>query len=80
MVTVDLDAHVCPGGKFSNQLGTGRGRPPRRLHFSDPGADWVAQWLGPALTDRALISPVAAPTDVDLALRAGRSLTLESGW
>ena len=61
VVTVDLDAHVCPGGKFANQLGPVSDARPDGLHFSDPGADWVAQWLGPALTDPALISPVAAP-------------------
>ena len=61
VVTVDLDHHVCPNGTFSDQLGpVGDGRPDG-LHFSDPGADWVAQWLGPALTDRALISPVTVP-------------------
>ena len=61
VVTVDLDHHVCPDGTFSDQLGPVADGRPDGLHFSDPGADWVAQWLGPALTDRALISPVTAP-------------------
>jgi hypothetical protein len=26
------------------------------MHFSDPGADWVASWLGPRLTDPNLHS------------------------
>ncbi len=64
VVTVDLFSHVCPGGQFSNQLGPVANGRPDGMHFSDPGADWVAQWLGPALTDRALISPVAAPANV----------------
>jgi peptidoglycan/LPS O-acetylase OafA/YrhL len=63
VVTVDLAAHVCPGGQFTDQLGPVADGRPDGLHFSDPGADWVAQWLGPALTDRALISPVAVPAD-----------------
>jgi peptidoglycan/LPS O-acetylase OafA/YrhL len=63
-VAVDLDAHVCPNGTFTDQLGPVADGRPDGLHFSDPGADWVAQWLGPALADRALISPVAAPDRV----------------
>ncbi len=60
-VAVDLDARVCPDDTFSDQLGPVPDGRPDGLHFSDPGADWVAQWLGPALVDRALISPVPAP-------------------
>ena len=49
VTTVDLDAHVCPGGTFSETVdGVGDARPDG-LHFSDAGADVTARWLGPRL-------------------------------
>jgi peptidoglycan/LPS O-acetylase OafA/YrhL len=56
VVKVDLSAHVCPGGKFTDRLGTVDGGRPDGVHFSDPGADWVADWLGPRLVDPYLRS------------------------
>jgi peptidoglycan/LPS O-acetylase OafA/YrhL len=47
--TVDLDAHVCPGGGFSDTIDGTAGARPDGLHFSDPGADATARWLGPLL-------------------------------
>jgi hypothetical protein len=47
--SIDLASYVCPGGRFSNTIdGTSNARPDG-LHFSDPGADAVARWLGPQL-------------------------------
>jgi hypothetical protein len=46
---VDLAAHVCPGGRFSDTIDGVAGSRPDGLHFSDPGADAVAAWLGPQL-------------------------------
>ena len=56
VVGVDLSAHVCPGGAFTDRLGTVDGGRPDGVHFSDPGADWVAAWLGPRLADPYLQS------------------------
>jgi hypothetical protein len=48
---LDLDGHVCPNGTFSADLGGVEGARPDGLHFSDPGSDWLASWLGPQLVD-----------------------------
>ncbi len=56
VVKVDLSAHVCPHGAFTDRLGTVDGARPDGVHFSDPGADWVAAWLGPRLVDPNLSS------------------------
>ena len=50
---VDLFARVCPQGEFTQQLGDVDNARPDGLHFSDAGADWVADWLCPELLDRA---------------------------
>jgi hypothetical protein len=47
---------VCPHGAFTDRLGTVDGARPDGVHFSDPGADWVAAWLGPRLVDPNLSS------------------------
>ena len=46
---VDLYPHVCPGGSYTADLGGIDDARPDGLHFSDPGADWLAAWLGPKL-------------------------------
>jgi peptidoglycan/LPS O-acetylase OafA/YrhL/lysophospholipase L1-like esterase len=46
---VDLFAAVCPRGRYTNRLGGHDGARPDGLHFSDAGADWLADWLGPRL-------------------------------
>jgi hypothetical protein len=53
---VDLDAIVCPGGAFAETLGGVAGARPDGVHFSDPGADWLASRLGPVL-----VSPPPRP-------------------
>ncbi len=58
VVKVDLYSHVCPGGRFTDRLGTVDGGRPDGVHFSDAGADWVAAWLGPRLVDPRLRSDV----------------------
>jgi hypothetical protein len=60
---IDLAGRVCPNGFFTNQIGPVAEGRPDGMHFSDPGSDWIASWLGPRLTDPALASDV---------LRAGR--------
>ncbi len=55
-VQVDLAARVCPDGTFTDRLGPVADGRPDGMHFSDPGADWVASWLGPRLTDPNLHS------------------------
>jgi hypothetical protein len=54
---VDLFAHVCPGGQFTSRLDDVANARPDGLHFSDAGADRVAEWLGPSLTDDAAACP-----------------------
>ena len=54
VIAVDLAARVCAGGEFSDRLGTVDDARPDGVHFSDPGADWVATWLGPLLADPGL--------------------------
>ncbi len=56
VVRLDLFARVCPEGKFTDRLGAVDGARPDGVHFSDPGADWVAGWLGPRLVDPFLLS------------------------
>lgn len=46
---VDLFARVCPGGRFTQELGGLSNVRPDGLHLSDVAADWVAAWLGPQL-------------------------------
>jgi lysophospholipase L1-like esterase len=46
---LDLTGLVCPGGRFSPSLGRVEDARPDGLHFSDPGADWLAERLGPVL-------------------------------
>jgi peptidoglycan/LPS O-acetylase OafA/YrhL len=50
---VDLFAGVCPGGEFSQRLGDVQEARPDGLHSSDPGADWVTEWLCRDLTEDA---------------------------
>ncbi|MGZ4678454.1 MAG: DUF459 domain-containing protein [Acidimicrobiia bacterium] len=54
VVKVDLASGVCPDGKFSDRIGPVAEGRPDGMHFSDPGADWVASWLGPRLADPLL--------------------------
>jgi peptidoglycan/LPS O-acetylase OafA/YrhL len=56
---VDLHDHVCPGGEFAADLGGVQGARPDGLHFSDPGSDWLATWLGPRLVG-AFDAPVVS--------------------
>ena len=56
-MSVDLGGGVCPDGKFSDQLGPVADGRPDGMHFSDPGADWVASWLAPRLVDPWLRNP-----------------------
>ncbi len=53
-IPIDLAHRVCPAGKFRNDLGGVAGIRPDGLHFSDPGADLVAAWLGPQLANPLL--------------------------
>ena len=46
---LDLYDHVCPDGAFTATLGGVEGARPDGIHFSDPGSDWLASWLGPQL-------------------------------
>jgi peptidoglycan/LPS O-acetylase OafA/YrhL len=57
---VDLFSRVCPAGDFTPRLGDVEHARPDGLHFSDAGAEWVAEWLGPQLVDDAPSAP--APT------------------
>jgi peptidoglycan/LPS O-acetylase OafA/YrhL len=50
---IDLFAHVCPRGEFTQRLGDVDNARPDGMHFSDAGADWVAEWLCPELLDHA---------------------------
>jgi hypothetical protein len=50
---VDLFARVCPKGKFTQRLGDVDNARPDGVHFSDAGAEWVAEWLCPELLDHA---------------------------
>jgi hypothetical protein len=62
VIAVDLAARVCAGGEFSDRLGSVDGARPDGVHFSDPGADWVATWLGPLLADPGLQTERLAST------------------
>jgi hypothetical protein len=46
-------SRVCPAGRFRQRLGDVDAARPDGIHFSDAGADWLAQWLGPQLVDAA---------------------------
>jgi hypothetical protein len=56
VVRLDLRSVVCPGGRFSNTLGGVDDSRPDGAHFSDAGANRVADRLGPRLLDPALQS------------------------
>lgn len=56
VIPVDLRAHACPHGVFTDVIDGVDGARPDGLHFSDPGADAVAAWLGPRLVDPGLRS------------------------
>lgn len=42
----DLYSQVCPGGQFTNEFAGIPNFRPDGIHFSERGADWVANWLG----------------------------------
>jgi peptidoglycan/LPS O-acetylase OafA/YrhL len=46
---VDLDAKLCPSGTFLNQQDGIDDIRPDGAHFSDRGALWLSEWLGPML-------------------------------
>jgi hypothetical protein len=46
---IDLFAKVCPDGQFTDSMDGVDQIRPDGLHFSESGAEWVAQWLGPQL-------------------------------
>lgn len=50
---VDLHRRVCPGGNFTDTLGSRDGARPDGVHFSETGADWAAGWLMPLITGGA---------------------------
>jgi lysophospholipase L1-like esterase len=52
---VDLAARVCPGGRFTEELGGVAHARPDGVHLSDPATDWLASWLAPkVLSSRPL--------------------------
>jgi peptidoglycan/LPS O-acetylase OafA/YrhL len=63
MVLVDLNAYVCPSGKYTDTL---HGVDPLRVdgvHYTNPGSDLVGKWLAPKLAAAARLSHAsAAPT------------------
>ena len=70
-VPIDLAHRVCPNGKFRNELDGVDGIRPDGLHFSDPGADLVAAWLGPQLANPRLGMSVASPRSSSGRVRRG---------
>ena len=46
---IDLDAVACPGGRFVAAVDDIAIFRPDGVHFSDPGARWVADRIGPVL-------------------------------
>jgi hypothetical protein len=46
---VDLFSAVCPDATFTSRYGAVEDARPDGAHFSDPGADELARWLGPLL-------------------------------
>ena len=60
MTLLDLDAHACPNGHYAAAIG---GVPMRSdgVHFTDPGAQLMWQWLGPQLLDIAAGRSVSNP-------------------
>ena len=48
VVKVDLSAHVCPAGDFTDRLGTVDGGRPDGVHFSDPGRGLGRGVVGPS--------------------------------
>jgi len=57
---VDLNARVCPDGRFTNELDGMKGIRPDGAHLSNQAADWVADWLGPRIL--SLRSSARAPS------------------
>ncbi len=55
--TIDLSDRLCPDGRFVNRLLGVDDIRPDGLHFSDPGADVVAGWLGPQLMQTGAAGP-----------------------
>jgi peptidoglycan/LPS O-acetylase OafA/YrhL len=47
--TIDLFGHVCPDGKYVQDIGGIAGGRPDGVHFSRPAARWLADWLGPEI-------------------------------
>jgi len=60
--TIDLGAFVCPDGRFTDTLQGVSNLRPDGLHFSDPGADVVAGWLGPIAVDPTMGRPPTPPS------------------
>jgi len=56
VIFVDLRAYACPDAVFTDVIDGVYGARPDGLHFSDPGADAVAAWLGPRIVDPGLQS------------------------
>jgi hypothetical protein len=44
---IDVFAHVCPDGRFTQALGDFEDARPDGVHFSLRDARWLAEWLGP---------------------------------
>jgi len=59
-VGLDLGSRLCPDGTFTNQLETTGDIRPDGQHFSDPGADAVAAWIGPQLLHPEQLAAAAA--------------------
>ncbi len=58
---VDLNRLLCADGQYHDGLDGVAPLRPDGLHFSDPGADLVARWLGPILTALPPRTPATAP-------------------
>jgi hypothetical protein len=43
---IDLNARLCPGDEFTNELAGMTGIRPDGVHLSDEAANWTARWLG----------------------------------
>jgi peptidoglycan/LPS O-acetylase OafA/YrhL len=59
---LDTTDVVCPGGQFTSRLGGVDARPDGN-HFSDPGADWYANVIGPLLRRAPDRAPAGAAAD-----------------
>jgi hypothetical protein len=61
-VLVDLNAYVCPGGRYTDRL---HGVDPLGVdgvHYTNPGSDLVGRWLAPKLAAAARLHPAPAVT------------------